>query len=120
MTNIHMIVGSALIVAYLVVLALNIRTARSSAEFSWQKIVSFAAATLLVLQYLLGFYLLGEGRNVPAFHFLIGLAAILPVGMEHGYGSQQPSAVDRGKIGALANVMTLVILLVAYLIGETS
>ena len=120
MTNIHMIVGSALIVAYLVVLALNIRTARSSAEFSWQKIVSFAAATLLVLQYLLGISLLGEGRDVSAFHFLIGLAAILPVGMEHGYGSQQPSAIDRGKIGALANVMTLVILLVAYLIGETS
>jgi hypothetical protein len=113
-----MIVGSAVIVAYLVVLALNVRTATSGAEFSWQKIVSFSAASILVVQYLLGFSLLGEGRDVPAFHFLIGLAAILPVGMEHGYGSQQTSAVDRGKIGALANVMTLVVLVVAYIIGD--
>ncbi|MBA2470532.1 MAG: hypothetical protein H0V37_14095 [Chloroflexia bacterium] len=118
MTNVHMIVGSAVVVAYLAVLVLNLRTASSGAEFSWQKMVSFGAATLLLVQYVLGFSLLGEGNDIPAFHFLLALAAILPVGIEHGYGSQRPAAKDRGKIGALANVMTLILVLVAYLIGE--
>lgn len=118
MTNVHMIVGSALVVAYLVVLVLNLRTASTGAEFSWQKIVSFTAATLLVLQYMLGFSLLGEGNDISGFHYLIALVAILPVGMEHGYGSQRPGAKERGKIGALANVATLVLVLVAYMIGE--
>lgn len=118
MTNVHMIVGSAVVVAYLVMLALNLRTAASGAEFSWQKVVSYTAATLLLVQYVLGFSLLGEGNDIPAFHFLIALAAILPVGMEHGFGSQRPAAKDRGKINALANVATLLLVLVAYLIGE--
>lgn len=118
MTNVHMIVGSAVVVAYLVVLGLNLRTGSTGAEFSWQKIVSFGAATLLLLQYMLGFSLLGEGNDVPAFHFLIALAAILPVGMEHGFASQRPAARDRGKIGALANAATLVLVLAAYVIGE--
>ncbi len=118
MTNVHMIVGSAVVVAYLIVLVLNVRTASTGADFSWQKFVSFTAATLLLVQYVLGFSLLGEGNNIPALHFLIALAAILPVGMEHGYGSQRPNAKERGKIGALANVATLVLVLAAYLIGE--
>jgi len=69
---------------------------------------------------MLGFTLLGQDKEVSGWHFLIALLAILPVGMEHGFGSQRPSVVDRGKIGALANVMTLVIVLIAYIIGETS
>lgn len=120
MTNVHMVVGSAVVVAYLAVLVLNVRTATTGSEFSWQKIVSFGAATLLLLQYMLGFSLLGEGNDVPAFHFLLALAAILPVGMEHGYASQRPAARDRGKVGTLANVATLVLVLVAYMIGELS
>ncbi|MEJ7901318.1 MAG: hypothetical protein WKF63_05690 [Thermomicrobiales bacterium] len=118
MTNVHMIVGSAVVVAYLTILVLNLRTASTGAEFTWQKFVSFAAATLLILQYMLGFSLLGEGNDISGFHYLIALVAILPVGMEHGFASQRPAAKDRGKIAALANVATLVLVIVAYLIGE--
>ncbi len=118
MTNVHMIVGSAVVVAYVVVLVLNLRTASTGAEFSWQKVVTYVAATLLLIQYTLGFSLLGEGNDISAFHFLLGLAAIPPVGMEHGFANQRPTAKDRGKIGALAIVATLVLVLVAYMIGE--
>ncbi len=118
MTNVHMIFGSAVVVAYLIVLVMNLRTASTGAEFSWQKFVSFGAATLLLLQYMLGFSLLGEGSDISGFHYLIALVAILPVGMEHGFASQRSSARDRGRIGALANVATLVLVLVAYMIGE--
>ena len=117
MTSVHMTVGTLVIIGYLVTLALNLRAARSGAEFAWQKVVSFGAATLLLLQYMLGFSLLSD-HDIPAFHYLIALVAIIPVGMEHGYGSQRPTATDRGKIGALANVFTLALVLVAYMIGE--
>jgi hypothetical protein len=120
MTNIHMIVGTLVIVGYLAVLALNIRSAATGREFSWQKIVSFGAATLLVLQYMLGFSLLGEGRSITSWHFLIALCAIIPIGFEHGYASQRPSVVERGKLAAMANVFTLVIVIVAYMFGELS
>lgn len=120
MTNIHMIVGTAVIIAFVAVLILNIRTAVTGAEFSWQKIVSYGAATILLFQYLIGFSLLGSGNDVPAWHFLVALAAILPVGMEHGFASQRPTPRDRGRIGALANVATLVLVLIAYVIGQSN
>jgi heme A synthase len=120
MTNIHMIVGSAVVVAYVVVLVLNIRTAATGSDFPWQKMVSYGASGLLVVQYMLGFSLLGDDKDVSGFHYLIALAAILPVGMEHGFASQRTDAKERGKIGALANVATLVLVLVAYMIGQSN
>jgi heme A synthase len=114
-----MTVGTLVIIGFLVTLVLNIRTARTGAEFAWQKVVSFGAATLLILQYMLGFSLLSD-NDITGFHYLIALAAIIPVGIEHGYASQRPSAIDRGKLGALANAFTLVLVLVAYMIGEMS
>lgn len=118
MTSIHMTVGSAVIVAYVLVFALNVRTGATGKEFSWQKMVSFGAATILLLQYLLGFSLLGEGKSITSWHFLIALCAIIPVGFEHGYASQRKSPVERGKLSAMANLFTLVVVIVAYLFGE--
>ncbi|HYJ12044.1 MAG TPA: hypothetical protein VEW66_00510 [Thermomicrobiales bacterium] len=118
MTSIHMIVGTLVIVGYVVVLALNIRSATTGREYSWQKMVSFGAATVLILQYMLGFSLLGEGKSITSWHYLIALCAIIPVGFEHGYASQRASIVERGKLAAMANVFTLVIVIVAYMFGE--
>lgn len=120
MSTVHMTVGSLTVIAYIVVLALNIRTARSGADFPWQKVVSFGAATLLLLQYLLGFSLLGEDKDVTPYHFLIALAAILPVGFEHGYASQRTDPKERGKLAVLANIATLVLVLIAYMIGQSN
>ncbi len=120
MTNVHMIVGTAVVVAYVIVLALNLRTATTGSEFAWQKMITYVAATLLLIQYTLGFSLLGNGNDISALHFLLGLAAILPVGMEHGYANQRFAARERGKVGALANVGTLVLVLAAYLIGQSN
>jgi hypothetical protein len=114
-----MTVGTLVIIGFLVTLVLNIRTARSGAEFAWQKIVSFGSATLLILQYMLGFSLLSD-HDITGYHYLIALAAIIPIGFEHGYASQRPTATERGKLGAVANVWTLVLVVIAYMIGETS
>jgi len=120
MTNVHLIVGSLTVLAYVVVLLLNLRTSATGSDFPWQKMVSFGASTLLVLQYMLGFSLLGEDKSIPAFHYVLALAAIIPVGFEHGYASQRPDPRERGKMGVLANVATLILILVAYVIGESN
>jgi hypothetical protein len=120
MTNVHMIVGTLVVLGYALSTILNARLAFTGKDVSWQRQVSFGAATLLLLQWMLGFSLLGEGRDVPAIHFILGLAAILPLGVEHGYGSTRERPRQRGMISFLANLVTLVIVLVVYIIGESN
>ncbi|MGI8486338.1 MAG: hypothetical protein ACR2OU_19030 [Thermomicrobiales bacterium] len=120
MANVHMLVGTLVIVAFLASAILNIMTFVTGRSFSWQKMVSFAAATLLLLQYLLGFSLLGEGQSVPGSHFLIALLAIIPVGFEHMYAGTREDTKQRGLFAASANIATLVLVLVAYMIGQNN
>lgn len=120
MTALHSTVGTLIIVGYIVVLALNVRMAVGRPMQSWQRPVSFGAATLVLVQIMLGFSLLGEGQDIPAIHFIIALLAIIPIGAEHALGSKEPDTRKAGRIGAIANVITLAIVLAAYIIGETN
>jgi hypothetical protein len=119
MTALHSTVGTLIIVGYIVVLALNVRMATGRPMLSWQRPVSFGAATLVLAQVMLGFSLLGEGRDIPPLHFIMALLAIIPIGAEHALGSKEPVPRKAGRIGAIANVVTLAIVLAAYIIGET-
>lgn len=120
MTNVHMIVGTLVVLGYALSTILNARIAFTGRDVSWQRQVSFGAATLLLLQWMLGFSLLAEGRNIPAIHFILGLTAILPLGIEHGYGGARERPRQRGMISLAANVVTLVIVLVVYIIGQSN
>jgi hypothetical protein len=120
MTTVHYTVGTLVLVGFLLLLVLNIRTAMSGNSFSWQRGVSYGAATLLLLQYMLGFTLLGEGKDVTAVHYLLAFAAILPIGLEHGYANSRPSAKARGQYAALANLLTLIIVAIAWQIGQSN
>lgn len=120
MSNVHMIVGTLVIVAYAVTLILNVRLAVSGAETPGRLPFSFASATLLALQYMLGFSVLGSGESVPAVHFLVGLSAVIPVGIEHGLSARQDNARRRGAIGAIANILTLALVVTAYVIGQNN
>lgn len=120
MSNVHMIVGSLVILGYLAALVLNLMSFTRGTELSWQRMVSFGAATLLILQYMLGFSLLGEGKDIPAVHYLIALATLIPVGLEHTYAGTRPTIRQRGMMGAILNAVTLVLVVVAYMIGETN
>lgn len=119
MTTAHTIIGTLTLLAFLVALVLNIRTLVTGVAFSWQKIVSFAAAILLLLQYMMGFSLLSSDRSIPVSHYLIALLAIIPVGFEHGYASTRPDARQRTLYTVIANAAAFIIVLIAYLIGET-
>lgn len=119
MTTAHMIIGSLTLLGFLAALVLNIRTLATGAVFSWQRGVSFAAATLLLLQYMMGFSLLSSGKSITSVHFLVGLLAIIPVGFEHGYASTRPDARQRTLYTVLANAAAFILILIAYMIGET-
>jgi hypothetical protein len=120
MTAVHYTVGTLTLVGFLTTLVLNARTATTGNSFTWQRGVSFGASTLLLLQYMLGFSLLGEGKSIPAIHFLLALAAILPVGLEHGYAAQRPNAKARGQWAVIANVLTLILVAIAWQIGTSN
>jgi len=120
MSNVHMIVGVLVIVAFAIALILNGRLALTGAETPGRLPISFAAATLLALQYMLGFSVLGSGESVPAIHFLLALFAIIPVGVEHGLGARQENPRRRGALGAVANIVTLALVVTAYIIGQNN
>lgn len=120
MTAFHSTVGTLVVIGYIIVLALNIRAAMGRPVPSWHRPVSFGAAFLLLVQYMLGFSLLGEDKDIPAMHYIIAVLAILPVGAEHALGSKEPDSRKAGRIGAIANVVTLVLVLIAYIIGQSN
>lgn len=120
MTNVHMIVGSLVVLGYAITLVLNAISFSRGTEFPWQRMVSFGSATLLILQYMLGFSLLGEGKDIPASHYLVALATLIPVGLEHMYAGTRPSVRQRSLAAMILNVITVALVLIAYVIGETN
>lgn len=120
MTIVHMIVGSLVVLGYLIVLVLNLRTATGRAMLPFQRPLSMTAAALYLLQIMLGFSLLGEGRDIPGTHFLIALLAIFPIGAEHMLTGREVDSRRAGRVGAITNAITLALVLIAYVIGETN
>ncbi len=118
MTTVHMIVGSLVVLSYLVVLVLNLRTASGRAMLSIQRPLSMTAAALYLLQIMIGFSLLGEGEEIPGTHFLIALLAIFSIGAEHMLTGRETDSRRAGRIGAITTGITFAIVLAAYAIGE--
>lgn len=118
MSTVHLIVGTLVVLGYITVLALNIRTATGKPMLAFQRPLSMGAATLYLLQIMLGLSLLAEGKEIPAAHFLIGLLAIFSIGAEHMLAGREVDSRRAGRIGAITNVITVAIVLTTYMIGE--
>lgn len=118
MANVHMIVGALVVLAFLVLVIVNILNLVGY-QLTWVRPLSMVAAALLLLQYLLGFGLLGEGKSIPWYHYVIALLAILPVGFEHGVAQRQTSKEGRARLELAATVVTLVLVVIAYAIGQS-
>ncbi|MGE3797630.1 MAG: hypothetical protein AB7G88_07295 [Thermomicrobiales bacterium] len=118
MSSVHMIVGLAVVVAFLLsTIASYLRMSRGT-EISWLRGVSFAAAGLLLLQYVLGFALLGDDGDISPLHYILALAAIIPVGAEHMFATAERSARERNRIAFVSSLAAFVLVLVVYAIGE--
>lgn len=117
LVGIHNLVGTLVVVAYLALTIVNALRLRGG-DFSWGRPLSFAAAGLLLLQYVLGFALLGEGLRNQFSHYVLALLAIVTVGLEHGYASTRPDHRSRASAALVATGLTLLLVLAAHVIGS--
>jgi hypothetical protein len=115
-----MIVGLAVVIAFLVSTIANYLRWSKGTEFTWLRGVSFAAAGLLLLQYVLGFSLLGGDHEITAVHYILALAVIIPVGAEHMFATAERPAAERNRIAFFASLVALVLVLIVYAIGESN
>ena len=117
-TTVHMIVGSATLLLFLLNAIMYAIEMFKGTPIAYHKLVSISAATGLLLQYALGFMLLGAGNDARWTHWVLALGAIVPVGMEHGMTANQTNFRTKSMLGLIASTITFVIVLAAYGIGE--
>jgi hypothetical protein len=119
--NVHMVVGTLVVIAFAIDLILRILAYRGR-TYSFTRMVSFAAAGLLLVQYVLGFGLLSSSDDKPSpIHYVLALAAIITVGAEHMATSQagsDPKTANRIALRAVA--ATLALVLAAYFAGQSN
>ena len=120
MVTIHQTVGTLVLLAFLVLTVVNVLRL-TGRHITWARPLSFGAGALLLLQYVLGFSLLGSDHSISAWHILFALAALATVGIEHGMGNARPpETTGNTRIAAAATAGTTLLVLVAYAIGSTS
>jgi hypothetical protein len=120
MVAVHATIGLAVVVAFLLSTILNFLRMTRGSTFSWARGVSFAAAGLLLVQYLLGFSLLGGDGDITPIHYILALAVIVPVGAEHMMATQQETPRGQARVAFFANLVVTVMVLIVYAIGETN
>jgi hypothetical protein len=119
MVRFHEGLGTLVVIAYLAltvvyVLQLTGRT------ITWSRQLSFIAAGLLLFQYVIGFGLLSSDHDVSPFHYIIALAALITVGLEHGFAQSREEPAARYRIAAAAAAGTTALVIIAYAIGQSS
>jgi glycopeptide antibiotics resistance protein len=117
MTIVHSIVGTLVLLGYLVATILYFLN-YSGRRISQARTVSMAAAGLLAIQIILGFILIGTGEENTSSHYAFAILAVIPVGFEHGYAARRTSLQQRNLLSAIATLVTFVLVLVTYLIGQ--
>lgn len=111
MVTVHSTIGTLIILGYLATVILYLTSGRRSGK--WVRYVSAGSAALLLLQYVIGFWLLGDGYRNNGWHYVLAFGALITVGLEHAV------ARSRGtRVAALAAAGTLVIVLLTYLVGQ--
>jgi hypothetical protein len=118
MANVHMIIGLATLAAFALLAIVNALRAFRSSKLSWARGLSIAAAGLLLIQYVIGFSLLGSDHDMKPIHYILALTAIIPVGAEHMIAAQETDKGRAHRIAFICNILTIVILVVVYQIGQ--
>jgi heme A synthase len=119
--NVHMVVGSLVVIAFAIDLILRIMAYRGK-TVTFTRMVAMAAGGLLLVQYVLGFGLLSSSDDKPSpIHYVLALAAIITVGAEHMVTAQPGDDPKDANVKALRAVAaTLALVLAAYFVGESN
>ena len=119
MVGVHSTVGTLVLLAYLALTVLNVIQLTRRRDFPWAVMVSRAAAVLLLVQWALGFNLLVGESSITPLHYITALASAGTVGLEHGRGYNEPDPAKRRRISLTATAGTTVLVLIAYIIGQS-
>ena len=120
MTEVHMIIGLSVVVSFLLLVILNLLRWVRGSTFPWARGLMFAASGLLLIQYVLGFSLLGGNHEMKASHYLIAFAAILPVGAEHMIAGSDSPPASKARSAFFASLAAFVLVMIAYYIGDAN
>lgn len=119
MDAVHNVVGTVVVLAFLANFAAHLLVFLGRPA-NWLRGASIAAATALLLQYVLGFSLLADGRDNAGSHYVFAFLPLLTVGLEHGFARTRSTARERGLWGMAATGGTFVLVLIAYIIGTSN
>jgi len=118
MANVHMIIGTLVVVGYLALVVVYFLGMRGK-TIGLARPLSMAAGAALLVQYMLGFSLLGgTGEKPQPLHYVLALAAIVTVGAEHALAPGQETPEKRSRVAFVAALGTLILVAVAYSIGQ--
>ena len=118
MVNVHNTVGTLVVLAFLALTVVNVLGVIGR-EIAFGRALSGIASVLLLVQYALGFWLLGLGHDNRASHYAFALLALVGVGLEHGYARTRGNPRARAVASLVATGLTFALVLVAYVIGMT-
>jgi hypothetical protein len=107
--------GGLVVVAFIVVVIVA-ATAAAGRAVPWLRTLSFVAAGLLALQYLVGLLLLGNGFRNSTTHYVIALLVLVPVALQHSSG-RRLSEQTRGVALMIWSLAATFLAVIAYLTG---
>jgi hypothetical protein len=116
MSGLHALLANIVVVAFALLTVLNILRV-TGRDIPGVSTFSRVAALLLLLQYVLGFLLMGGGYRNSNLHYLIALLAIVTVGMEHGWAANRATPHQRAVGSLMATALTTVLMIAAHGIG---
>jgi hypothetical protein len=119
MESIHNLVGTLVVIAFLALTVVNVVRV-TGRPVSFATPLSYVAGALLLLQIVLGFALLGNGREIEPIHYILGLLAIVTIGVEHGYARTRRSPDLRAMASLLATGATTILVAAAHIIGSSN
>jgi hypothetical protein len=115
LVGIHQLVGGLVVVAMIVVVIFAAIQA-AGGESRWTRSASFVASGLLLLQYILGVILIGNGFRNTTTHYVIAVLVLVPVALEHS-SAKRLSAETRGLAMLIWALAATFLAVIAYLTG---
>jgi hypothetical protein len=115
LAGIHEILGGLVVVAFIVVAVLA-AIAATGRDMRWVRTMSFIAAGLLALQYLVGVLLLANGFRNSNAHVAIALLVLVPVALQHS-SARRLSSQSRAVALLIWALSAAVLSVIAYMTG---
>lgn len=119
MVRLHEGIGTLVVVAFLAMTVVYVLQLRGK-RIEWSRQLSMGAGGLLLVQYALGFILIGGDNDVSPIHYLFALGAIATVGLEHAMANGDNGGSPNLRLAAAAAAGTTTLALIAYAIGQST